>query len=188
MSDLQHLLTGAVFHAMTSYSLDTMSATAVTPAEFAHERANRTARRLALAGIQLRFPDASDEERSRLLIELLLGEELAERAFDPKGPAREAKIGSVRMFTPATWSRKVEWPMKVTATCPAGTWSGNAGRTGTGAWRGQRSPWPCTSRCHHHFGSCEKPRACCHPAGLKNCVPSQWSEIGNGGLAAMVHR
>ena len=52
------------------------------------EDANRTARRLALAGIHLRCPDASDEERSRLLIELLLGEELAERAFGPKGPAR----------------------------------------------------------------------------------------------------
>ena len=52
------------------------------------EDANRTARRLALAGIQLRCPDASAEERSRLLIELLLGKELAERAFGPKGPAR----------------------------------------------------------------------------------------------------
>ena len=52
------------------------------------EDANRTARRLALAGIQLRCPDASDEERSRLLIELLLGEELAGRAFGPRGPAR----------------------------------------------------------------------------------------------------
>lgn len=52
------------------------------------EDANRTARRLALAGIQLRFPDASDEERLRLLIDLVLGEELAGRAFGPRGPAR----------------------------------------------------------------------------------------------------
>ena len=52
------------------------------------EDANRTARRLALAGIQLRFPGASDEERSRLLIDLLLGEELAVRAFGPRRPAR----------------------------------------------------------------------------------------------------
>ena len=52
------------------------------------EDANRTARRLALAGIQLRCPDASDEERSRLLIDLLLGEELAGQAFGPRGPAR----------------------------------------------------------------------------------------------------
>ena len=50
--------------------------------------ANRTARRLALAGIQMRCPDASDEERSRQLIELLLGEELARRAFGPGGTAR----------------------------------------------------------------------------------------------------
>ena len=52
------------------------------------EDANRTGRRLALAGIQLRFPDASDEERLRLLIDLLLGEELAGQAFGPRGPAR----------------------------------------------------------------------------------------------------
>lgn len=52
------------------------------------EDANRTARRLALAGIQLRFPEASDDERSRLLIDLVLGEELAGRAFGPRGPAR----------------------------------------------------------------------------------------------------
>ena len=51
------------------------------------EDANRTARRLALAGIQLRFPDASDEERLRLLIDLVLGDELAGRAFGPRDPA-----------------------------------------------------------------------------------------------------
>ena len=52
------------------------------------EDANRTARRLALAGIQLRCPDASEEERSRLLMDLLLGEELAAQAFGPRGIVR----------------------------------------------------------------------------------------------------
>ena len=52
------------------------------------EDANRTARRLALAGIQLRCPDASEEERSRLLMDLLLGEELAAQAFGPRGTVR----------------------------------------------------------------------------------------------------
>lgn len=45
------------------------------------EDANRTARCLALAGIGLRFPGASEEERIRLLMDLLLGEELASRVY-----------------------------------------------------------------------------------------------------------
>ncbi len=45
--------------------------------------ANRTARRLALAGIGLRFPGASEEQRNRLLADLLLGTELAERVYGP---------------------------------------------------------------------------------------------------------
>ena len=53
------------------------------------EDANRTARRLALAGTQLRCPDASEEERFRLLMDLLLGEELAAQAFGPRGTVRE---------------------------------------------------------------------------------------------------
>jgi len=48
------------------------------------EDANRTARRLALAGIGLRFPDASDEERIRLLMDILLGAELAMRVYGPR--------------------------------------------------------------------------------------------------------
>jgi len=64
------------------------------------EDANRTARRLALAGIQLRCPDASDEERSRLLIELFLGEELAGQAFGPRGPARGRAGGEPRCPLP----------------------------------------------------------------------------------------
>jgi len=47
------------------------------------EDANRTARRLALAGIGLRFPGATQEERNRLLMDLLLGRELAERVYGP---------------------------------------------------------------------------------------------------------
>lgn len=45
------------------------------------EDANRTARRLALAGIGLRFPEASAEERVRLLMDILLGKELAARVY-----------------------------------------------------------------------------------------------------------
>ena len=47
------------------------------------EDANRTARRLALAGIELRFPHASESERFRLLMDLVLGKDLAEKAYGP---------------------------------------------------------------------------------------------------------
>jgi hypothetical protein len=48
------------------------------------EDANRTARRLALAGIGLRFPEASQEARVRLLMDIVLGVELAERVYGPR--------------------------------------------------------------------------------------------------------
>jgi hypothetical protein len=48
------------------------------------EDANRTARCLALAGVGLRFPGASREERIRLLMDLLLGSELADRVYGPR--------------------------------------------------------------------------------------------------------
>jgi hypothetical protein len=48
------------------------------------EDANRTARRLALAGIGLRFPEASEAERIRLLMDILLGADLAERVYGPR--------------------------------------------------------------------------------------------------------
>ncbi len=48
------------------------------------EDANRTARRLALAGIALRFPHASKRERFRLLMDILLGEGLAARVYGPR--------------------------------------------------------------------------------------------------------
>jgi hypothetical protein len=48
------------------------------------EDANRTARRLALAGIGLRFPRASTEQRVRLLMDLVLGDELAARVYGPR--------------------------------------------------------------------------------------------------------
>ena len=47
------------------------------------EDANRTARRLALAGIELRFPHATESERFRLLMDLVLGKELAEKVYGP---------------------------------------------------------------------------------------------------------
>lgn len=48
------------------------------------EDANRTARKLAMAGIAVRFPEASHEERVRLLMDLVLGAELAERVYGPR--------------------------------------------------------------------------------------------------------
>ncbi len=48
------------------------------------EDANRTARCLALAGIGLRYPGASKEERIRLLMELFLGRDLADRVYGPR--------------------------------------------------------------------------------------------------------
>jgi hypothetical protein len=48
------------------------------------EDANRTARRLALAGISLRHPDASETERVRLLLDLVLGDSLAAEVYGPR--------------------------------------------------------------------------------------------------------
>lgn len=50
------------------------------------EDANRIARRLALAGIALRFPAASQEERYRRLMDIVLGPELAQRIYGPLSP------------------------------------------------------------------------------------------------------
>jgi hypothetical protein len=47
------------------------------------EDANRTARRLAMAGIALRHPEASEAERVRLLMDVVLGPELAARVYGP---------------------------------------------------------------------------------------------------------
>jgi hypothetical protein len=51
------------------------------------EDANRTARRLAMAGISLRHPDASEAERVRLLMDLVLGEPLAAEVYGRRRPA-----------------------------------------------------------------------------------------------------
>ncbi len=48
------------------------------------EDANRAARRLAYAGISTRHPELRVEQRERLLLELVLGEELAARAYGPR--------------------------------------------------------------------------------------------------------
>ena len=45
------------------------------------EDANRTARKMALAGLRLRHPDAGEQELFRRLMDLTLGAELAERVF-----------------------------------------------------------------------------------------------------------
>ncbi|MCP4203953.1 MAG: hypothetical protein GY769_18705 [bacterium] len=47
------------------------------------EDANDTARALALAGLRLRYPDEPPERLHRRLFGLILGEELAERAYGP---------------------------------------------------------------------------------------------------------
>jgi len=48
------------------------------------EEANRTARELALAGLRTRHPEGSEEQLFRLLKDLTLGEELAQKAYAPK--------------------------------------------------------------------------------------------------------
>lgn len=47
------------------------------------EEANRNARELALAGLRLRHPEAGPDELFRRLMDLTLGEELAERVYGP---------------------------------------------------------------------------------------------------------
>jgi hypothetical protein len=42
---------------------------------------NRTAQSLALAGLRQRHPDADDAKLKRLLADLLLGEELADKVY-----------------------------------------------------------------------------------------------------------
>ena len=43
--------------------------------------ANRTSRLLALAGIRARHPELSVEQRQRLLMDLVLGKDLAEQVY-----------------------------------------------------------------------------------------------------------
>ncbi|MCI0650037.1 MAG: hypothetical protein L0346_34845 [Chloroflexi bacterium] len=45
---------------------------------------NRSARELALAGLRSRYPEASPAELQRLLADLLLGPELAEKVYGPR--------------------------------------------------------------------------------------------------------
>ncbi len=49
---------------------------------------NRTVQALALAGLRQRYPDDTEEQRRRRLAALLLGSELATRAY---GPAPEER-------------------------------------------------------------------------------------------------
>lgn len=48
---------------------------------------NRSTRSLVLAGLRRRHPEASEEELRRRLADLILGSELAERAYGPLPPA-----------------------------------------------------------------------------------------------------
>ena len=47
------------------------------------EDANHTARILALAGLRSRHPEATEKELHRRLFDLVLGPELAEKAYGP---------------------------------------------------------------------------------------------------------
>lgn len=53
------------------------------------EEANRNTRELALAGLRMRHPDAGPEELFRRLMDLTLGEELAEEVYGPLGSGNE---------------------------------------------------------------------------------------------------
>ncbi|HEX5045394.1 MAG TPA: hypothetical protein VFV75_21060 [Candidatus Polarisedimenticolaceae bacterium] len=48
------------------------------------EDANRTGRRLAMAGIAMRHPETTPAERVRRLMDLVLGEELAAQVYGPR--------------------------------------------------------------------------------------------------------
>jgi hypothetical protein len=52
------------------------------------DQLNRTVRALALAGLRARHPGAPPELLRRLLADLLLGTELAERAYGPRPKTR----------------------------------------------------------------------------------------------------
>lgn len=50
---------------------------------------NQAVRTLALSGLRRRYPDASPEELRRRLADILLGPELAEKAYGPLKPRGE---------------------------------------------------------------------------------------------------
>jgi len=52
---------------------------------------NRAVRTLALSGLRQRYPDAPPEELRRRLADILLGPELAEKAYGPLGPQGEGR-------------------------------------------------------------------------------------------------
>lgn len=54
---------------------------------------NQMARTLALSGLRERWPDATAEELQRYLADMLLGPELAERAYGPIPPTERAENG-----------------------------------------------------------------------------------------------
>ena len=54
------------------------------------EDLNRSARRLALAGVKRRHPHASPEELRRQLADMLLGAELAARVYGPSASQTES--------------------------------------------------------------------------------------------------
>lgn len=54
---------------------------------------NQMARTLALSGLQERWPDATAEELQRYLADMLVGPELAERAYGPIAPKEPTTNG-----------------------------------------------------------------------------------------------
>jgi hypothetical protein len=51
------------------------------------DQMNRAARELAMMGLRARHPNATEAQLQRLMADLLLGPELAERAYGPLPPA-----------------------------------------------------------------------------------------------------
>ena len=79
---------------MTALSSDTMSKTEQLQIDHLRQmppwrklalvgEMNRTVRTLALAGLRQRYPHDTPEQRRRRLADLVLGEELAARAYGP---------------------------------------------------------------------------------------------------------
>ena len=54
---------------------------------------NRTARLFAMAGLRQRHPDATEDELNRRLADIILGPELAEKAYGPLNASPEASSG-----------------------------------------------------------------------------------------------
>ena len=90
------------------------------------------------------------------------------------GLARSDQTGSVRMFSPAPWMRKVACPTKLTRSAlPTTRDGGRSGGNGLGYVPGQSSSFPPSFQ----RAKSRKPRELA-PPGLKNRSPSKWPLTG----------